>query len=186
MLKKICYLLTGLIISIFFACEYPEYEVTYSEVYPVCGEYLVKDYNALTDSLLTEDAYSLYIYNKSYNPTGDSIWIDNATGHPSGAPTPYNYKYKVKCKADLTNLTFDCIKLGNVIGTNVNPLDSAVTITIIESKIFDLSKDITDATADSIYFKFTYFNKYGLELGTFITTGHRKTGWENPEYTDDM
>jgi hypothetical protein len=75
---------------------------------PICGEYLVKDYD-LNGDVTTTKYYQLYIYNKAYNPTGDSIWIDNKTGHPTGSN--YNYLFKIKAKADTTNLTLMLIRL---------------------------------------------------------------------------
>jgi len=170
------------------ACDlYPDWNdyVEYSDTYPVSGEYYVRDFDFNADTLVV-DWYKLYIYNKANNPTGDSIWIDNASGHPVGGSVSYSYKYKIKTKADLTNLSFNCTKAGYVTGTNVNPLDSAITVTITNSKIIEMSQDITDATPDSIYFEFTYFDKYGNQIRQFKTSGHRKTGWEEPQNDDDM
>ncbi|MBN2891959.1 MAG: hypothetical protein JXL97_08840 [Bacteroidales bacterium] len=170
-----------------FYRDWNEY-VDYSEAYPICGEYMVRDFES-NDDLLADDPYNdwyhIYIYNKSYNPTHDSIWIDNRTGHPVTGPT-YNFKYKIKCKADTIALSFDTDMAGDIIGYNVNPLDTCVHVTIANSKIWDVSDDISDPTPDSIYFEFTYYNKAGTNLGTFITTGHRKTGWEEIQNDDNM
>ena len=177
------------------ACDtYPDWNkyVEYSDVYPICGEYYVYDYEENGDILLDEagdptKAYILYIYNKAYNPTKDSIWLDNKIGHPSGAVIEYPYKYKIKCKADTNNLTFDCEKNGSVSGNNAYPLDSAVTVTIVQSKIIDNDPgDIESSLPDSIYFKFSYYDKFGELVKTVVTAGHRKTGWEEPNYDDPM
>ena len=178
-----------LIFTLFSAvtsCDlYPDWEsyVEYSETYPVSGEYYVRDFYA-NDSV--SDWYKIYIYNKSYNPTGDSVWIDNITGHPTGGTDDYPYKFKIKTRADLDNLSFNCERAGNVTGSNTNPLDSAVTITITNSIIYDMSEDISDATPDSIYFEFTYFDKFGVPTISLQTAGHRKTGWEDPQNDDNM
>ncbi len=189
MKKHIKLILFISIVLSFTACDlYPDWEdyVEYSSVYPVCGEYYVIDYNANDMSDTITEAYYLYIYNKSYNPTGDSIWIDNNTGHPAGGD-PYSYKYKIKCKADTENLKFDCTKQGHVSGTFAHSQDSAVTVTIESSFIIDEDPgDILSSKADSIYFKFSYYDKYGELVRTLVTAGHRKTGWEEPEYDDDM
>jgi len=178
-----------LILGILFivSCEtYPDWKeyVSYSSVYPICGEYLVKDYDEA--GTVTENDYALYIYNKAYNPTGDSIWIDNSAGHPSGSNN-YLYKFKIKTKADTVNLTFNTDKAGVVYGSNPNPQMNDIRVTISDSKIFRLAKDITDPTPDSIYFKFTIFES---DLTTVkvvrIVKGHRKTGWEHPNYDDVM
>jgi len=164
---------------------YPDWHnyVKYSDAYPICGEYIVKDYNMTMDTVVNE-SYHIYIYNKAYNPTGDSIWVDNRSGHPAGVGS-YDYKYKIKCKADTINLTFDVTKAGDV-GSNPNPLDSCNTVTIKNSKIWDMSTDITDPAPDSIYFEVTFYDPDGNIIKDFITAGHRKTGWEEPNYSDDM
>lgn len=176
--------------SFFNSCDfYPDWTkyVEYSDVYPICGEYMVRDFK-INDDLQNddpnEDWYILYIYNKSYNPTKDSIWIDNATGH--AGVSSYNEKFKIKCKADTVNLSFDIVSAGHISANATNPADTCVKVTISNSKIWDLSDGISDPTPDSIYFEFTYFDKNGNDMGTFITLGHRKTGWEFPNYDDDM
>ena len=179
-----------IIVGLLFAmgCDfYPDWHryVKYSDVYPVCGEYMVKDYDVGDMSTPIRGQYHLYIYNKSFNPTKDSIWIDNKSGHPAGTDN-YPYKYKVKAKADTVNLTFDVEKAGNVTGSDVNPLDSCIKVTITNSKIWDMSDDITDPTPDSIYFEVYYYDAAGNEMAHFITAGHRKTGWEEPNYEDPM
>lgn len=186
-MKKYFYIIIGILVSLIYSCDYPEFEVTYSAAYPICGDYYVTDYDFETgEPIENQIGYPLYIYNKAYNPNGDSIWVDNYTGHPSGGTIEYGYKFKIKCKADLQNLTFNCAKTGNVTGANVNPLDSAVSVMIENSKIIDLSADINDPAADSIYFEFTFFDKYGNAVKKIITAGHRRTGWENPEFSDPM
>jgi len=180
------YLILASFLSILYSCGYPEYEVEYSEAYPVCGAYYVSDYDYVTKlPIKNQTNYELYIFNKSYNPTKDSIWIDNYSGHSDGLVI-YPYKFKIKTKADLTNLSFNCEKLGNVTGTNLDPLSGAVSVSITNSVITDYSKDIKDPKADSIYFEFTYYDKDGVETMKVITAGHRKTGWETPEFTDPM
>lgn len=188
MKKLLKYTTAIFLVALFVSCEtYPDWEesVEYSETYPISGEYYVRDFDAAGDTLL-QDWYQLYIYNKSYNPTGDSIWIDNSAGHPVGGAVDYAYKFKIKAKANLVDFTFDCNKQGHVSGSNANPVDSAITVTIENSKIWEMSDDITDATPDSIYFEFSYYDKYGDLVRKIKTYGHRKTGWEFPEYDDDM
>ncbi len=172
----------------FYSCDlYPDWNsyVEYSDTYPLNGEYYVRDFDFNQDTLV-EDWYKIYIYNKANNSGADSVWVDNATGHPTGGSVSYNYKFKIKTKADMDNLSFNCVKAGTVSGSNINPVDSAVTVTITNSKVFVLSKDINDSTPDSIYFEFTFYDKYGNETGKFKTYGHRKTGWENPNFDDNM
>ncbi len=182
-------------ITLLSACDlYPDWHkyVEYSSVYPVCGEYMVQDYDITTNDVINE-TYHFYIYNRAYNPTGDSIWLDNRTGHPSNTLVQYPYKYKVKAKADTVNLTFNVEKAGDIVSSNLFPLDSCSVVTITESKIWDRSQDIEDPTPDSIYFKVEYFYYIKINDSTFkdttvyfYTAGHRKTGWEEPNYDDDM
>jgi len=171
------------------SCDmYPDWNnyVEYSDVYPVCGEYYVQDYDVDTDTVIADgEWYVLYIYNKSYNPTKDSIWIDSRLGHPAGV-SDYNYKYKIKCSTDTVALTFDVDRTGDVVGSNVNPLDSAIEVSISNSKIWDLTETIEDPTPDSIYFELSYYDKFGNLSKSFVVKGHRKTGWENPNYDDAM
>jgi hypothetical protein len=185
-ISKIIIILSA--ISLFTSCDlYPDWKsyVEYTDTYPVNGEYYVRDFDFDTDTLVT-NWYKLYIYNKANNPTGDSIWVDNKSGHSTTGLDIYQYLFKIKAKADMNNLSFDVTRAGDVSYPNVNPLDSAVSITISNSKIIDMSQDIEDATPDSIYFEFTYYDKNGNALRTLKTMGHRKTGWEYPEWDDNM
>jgi hypothetical protein len=72
-------------------------------------------------------------------------------------------------------------------GSNPEPIMNGKRVTISDSKIYRLATDMTDPTPDSIYFKFTI---YESDLTTInverIVKGHRKTGWENPNYDDQM
>lgn len=188
-MKKIKYFLILIFTTIFFAaCDtYPDWQeyVEYSSTYPISGEYIVNDYDIETGEVIY-GPYTLYIYNKSFNPTKDSIWIDNRSGHGT---SDYANKYKIKAKADTVALTFDCTDQGNVVGQNIHPLDSAQTVTITNSFLIDVSEDITNAEPDSIFFEVEY-KFYGtdeqLKSRTFRTAGHRKTGWENPNFSDPM
>ncbi len=188
MMKKIRIILPILaLFAIFSSCEtYPDWKeyVEYSDTYPVSGDWYVNDYMLDAngaDSAITEP-YSLYIYNKAYNPTKDSVWIDSNSGHPL-----YESLYKIKCKANIEGLTFNCENQGNVAPGAVNPVTNAKTVTISGSKITDFDPgDIESAKADEITFKVTIKDSNGLILKEFTTKGHRKTGWENPNFTDPM
>jgi len=184
----ITYFVAFIVISLFSMCEtYPKWDrdIEYSDTYPVSGEYYVRDFDFDADTLL-EDWYKIYIYNKSYNPTKDSVWIDNVTGHPSTGTDKYEYSFKVKTKINKDALSFNGVKLGNVRNGDVNPLSEAISVTIENSFVIDRSQDITDATPDSIYFEFTYYETDGTVLKKIKTYGHRKTGWEEPEFDDPM
>lgn len=186
-MKSIFKIILVTLVLFIVSCDlYPDWTeyVEYSDTYPISGEYYVRDFDINTDTLVT-DWYQLYIYNKSFNPTKDSIWIDNRTGHPAGV-SDYGYKFKIKCKADTNNLSFNVEKSGDIVAANVNPIDSAITVTIANSQVWDMSEDISDPTPDSIYFEFTYYDKFGVEKRTLKVAGHRKTGWEFPEYSDPM
>lgn len=188
-LKNILTILT--LMFVITSCDnYKDWKsyVSYSDAFPICGEWYVLDYDGITGDTIvlsgqTMKPYSLYIYNKAYNPTKDSIWIDN-TGH--AADDGYNNAYKIKCKADIANLSFNCDTTGNVPANMVNPpLNPSTKIVIVNSKIWDRSTDIANSEADSIYFEYTYKKSNG-EIGKRITAGHRKTGWENPNWDDPM
>lgn len=186
-MKSLIKIIIVLLVIFISGCEtYPDWEnyVEYSDGYPICGEYYVRDFDANTDTIV-EDWYVLYIYNKSYNPTKDSMWIDNRIGHPSLVST-YDYKYKIKCKVDTINLSFDVDRAGEVTGSNLNPKDSAISVSISNSKIFKISQGIEDAAADSIYFDLLYYDKYGDLKRSLKVAGHRKTGWEFPNFDDNM
>lgn len=175
-------------VFVFASCEtYPDWKeyVKYSSVFPVCGEFLIKEYDPVVDTVISDEYSQFYIYNKSYNPTGDSIWLDNWTGHPTNQVYPF--RFKIKTKADTLNYTFNANMCGLVMGSNPNPKMDTVRVSITNSKIFRLAKDITDPTPDSIYFIFTI---YQPDLTTIfasrIVKGHRKTGWEMPNESDNM
>lgn len=195
-MKKIIYSIVILAFtSMWISCEtYPDWEkdLEYSDAYPIAGEWYVTDYDengdVLTDNGGTEfDPYILYIYNKAYNPTQDSIWVDNRLGHSSGGSADdYEYRFKIKCKADKTNYTFDCIEAGDVTASNVNPTSNSNIISITNSTVFLHSTGIEDSTPDSIVFNIEVKDSNGVLIGNYSTSGHRKTGWEEPEYDDDM
>ena len=188
-MKKIAFFIISLIIFA-SACDlYPDWKsyVKYSSVYPVCGEYYVRDFDPNTDTLVT-DWYKLYIYNTSYNPTGDSVWVDNYSGHPATGQTVYPYRFKIRTKADTINLTFDANMVGSVQPNRAYPLDSCSYVTIKNSKIWHYAQDIDDfnAQTDSIYFEFEFYDYQGNLVRSLAVKGHRKTGWENPNYEDHM
>ncbi len=171
------------------ACDtYPSWDkyVEYSDTYPVSGDYLVRDFDIDADTAITGDWYALYIYNKSYNPNKDSVWVDNTSGHPATGQTVYPYRFKIKTKIDKDNLSFDAAKTGSVSGAEANPKDSCIYVSISNSKIIDRSDDITNAEVDSISFDFTYYNVDGVEVKKIRVKGHRRTGWENPQNDDAM
>ncbi len=194
-MKNIIYFISILtFVSIWMSCDtFPDWEkdLQYSDAYPIAGEWYVTDYDENGDILADGGdeypPYILYIYNKAYNPTQDSIWIDNRTGHPSGGSGDnYEFRFKIKCKADKDNFTFDCTEQGDVTATNINPTSNSNIISITNSKVFINSSGIEDATADSIVFDIEVKDSNGLLIGLFRTAGHRKTGWEEPNYDDDM
>ncbi len=186
---KIATLIT--LISFIVACEtYPDWKdyVEYDSTYPVSGEYIVNNYkinadNTIGDKLDKPGEYTLYIYNKADNQEDgkDSIWIDARIGV---ADKDYKYKYKIKALANMDDLSFNCDKSGNVQPSKTDPLATAPTITITESKVIDQSTDITNSEVDSIHFKVKYVN--GSTTQEFMVAGHRKTGWEQPGYDDAM
>lgn len=186
-MKKL--ILASIILITLSSCElYPDWQkyVEYSSVFPVCGEYYVRDYDPVNDTVPKSSFYLFYIYNKAYNPTGDSVYLDNFTGHPATGQNVYEYRFKIKAKADLKNLTFNVEKAPLIINPNPNPILDTIKVTISNSKIYRLAKDITDPTPDSIYFKFTIYSNNGAVIAERIVKGHRKTGWEQPNYDDYM
>ncbi len=161
----------------------PEEYITYSDAYPICGEYYVRDYEANGTELgaLKNDWYLIYIYNKSYNPTKDSIWINNIE-HIEEDLYESSYYYRIKTKADTVNRSFNCQQLPYILGTSLNPPASPTRyITISESNI---ELKTWPEAPDSIHFKVTYYDGSMNEVRSIYTVGHRKTGWENPEYDD--
>ncbi len=190
-MKKLIYFIAVIVsVGFFTACEtYPAWDsdLKYSDAYPLAGEWYVNDYDTTGAAISDSVPYILYIYNKSYNPTGDSIWIDNKTGHPSGgAGASYKFRFRIKNKANMTAYTFDCADAGDVTGSNLNPTSKSNLISITNSKVFVKSTGITDATADSISFEVMVTDSIGGLIGKYRTSGHRKTGWEEPNYDDDM
>ncbi len=178
------------VFSMFVACEtYPDWDegIEYSDVFPISGEWYVVDYDENGDTLEDTKPYILYIYNKSYNPTKDSMWIDNRVGHPGGGTSDdYEFRYKVKVKANMSDLTFNNNNVGDVAGGEVNPTSKSNRIFIYESKVFRYATGIEDATPDSISFIINMTDSTGSVIGTIRTSGHRKTGWEEPNYDDEM
>ena len=188
-MKKLVFFIISMIILV-SACEtYPDWKeyVEYSSTYPISGEYYVRDFDSNTDTLVT-DWYKLYIYNTAYNPNGDSVWIDNKAGNPNTGFSNYPYVFKIRTKADTVNLTFDIEKAGSISGNRAYPTSDANTVTIKNSHIWHYAKDIDDFSAqpDSIYFEMELYDSNGSLIRSLIIKGHRKTGWENPNYEDQM
>lgn len=181
-MKKIVLIIAFLsILFSFFACEYPDYEIEYSDVYPVCGEYYVNEYNSDMSIDEEQNSYILYIYNASYNDSGNDIWIDN--NNLSHGTNTYDYRFKIRTQADLENLTFNVTNAPHIPDGKASVPDSITqSVTINNSKIIKNEWPIPD----SIYFEFTWYDGTGAEIGTVITAGHRKTGWENVNFSDPM
>ncbi len=188
-MRKLAFLIIAVIIFISACDTYPNWKeyVKYSSVYPVCGEYYVRDFDPNTDTLVT-DWYKLYIYNTAFNPTKDSVWIDNSAGHPNTGLDVYPYKFKIRAKADTVNLTFNVQNAGSVSGNRAYPASNANRVTIKNSHIWHYAKDIDDFSAppDSIYFEFELYDSTMTLIRKLVVKGHRKTGWENPNYEDPM
>ncbi len=165
LLKKTFIIL--LFAGLFVACEgYPEYEKQYSESYPICGAYYVKNYDINKEE--PGKQYEMYIYDAAFD-ADKYIWVN----------TPGSVSFKTKASYQLEALTFDGEMLPHYHSGASIP-DSTAYVTIEESKIEQKEWPLND----SIILKVSKYD-YQKNLDTTIyILGHRTSGLEKPYYDD--
>jgi hypothetical protein len=164
MYKKI--ILFAIVLFTIVSCE-KTFDPGATNAKKVSNEWWVNYYVDGVDQYKT---VKLVTYNTAAN--NDSIWVDDYGTF---------WDYKVRLKADLTNLTFAVAE-----GQNVS-YDSKVTIT--DGKIMPkAAKSPTGLVTDSIYFKVAFDDETDAQgnptpyATTFEVKGYARTGWAEDDH----
>lgn len=172
-MKQIYKLLTMLLFAVTFtACEtYGDYEVEYSPIYPLSGEWIVNVYDA--NGVLYPDGsgYTCNTYNTADNST-NKMWIKMST-----AKLAWGILGKVNCNVDAKDFNGDNIP--NLVDSK-DGATSETMFTVTNGKVtMDGYDTPTGHKADMIEFTLTN-SKYPGE--TIVVKGFRKTGWNGEDY----
>ncbi|MBK7628702.1 MAG: hypothetical protein IPJ16_16145 [Bacteroidales bacterium] len=151
-------------------CEtYKDYEIEYSPVYPLCGEWLVR----FTDTSVTPNVTSGLIVMSTFNTADNStnqMWIRTTSTSSS-----YTGRFDGKISCDVPGKSFSG---GNVQNTYYTTTPSP-TFTITEGIIvMDGYDTATGGKSDKITFTMTDTRKAGK---VYKVTGFRRTRWLDDE-----
>ncbi len=151
-------------------CEtYKDYEIAYSPVYPLSGEWLVR----FTDTSVTPNVTTGIIVMSTFNTADNSstqMWI-----RTTSTSTTYMGRFDGKINCNVSGLTFSGDNISNTYFT-VAPLN---TFTITEGTIIINGYDTaTGGKSDKITFKMTDTRKPGK---VYSVSGFRRTRWLDDE-----
>ncbi len=160
-------------------CEgYPKFETEYSESYPICGHYWVKNYNIDNTNFdaAVSSYYELFIYSSSLEPE-KYVWLNSQTAMET-------FSFRVITEYNIESLTFN----GNLLPhspTSINPPDSVTKYITIEESMIE-QKNWDEGLLDSIKFKLTIYDGNQDVSETYYVLGHRASGqeepyWDNPQ-----
>lgn len=158
-------------------CEtYKDYEMEFSPVYPLSGEWLVR----FTDPSVSPSTSGLWVlstFNTADNAT-DKMWIrataaKNTANATNNQATPGRFVGKINC--DVAGLTFN----GTDVVNSFSTATTSMTFTITEGKIIiDGYDTATGGKTDKISFTMTDSRKPGV---TYTVEGYRRTRWYDDE-----
>lgn len=167
-IKKIftlCFLL-GFTVS----CEtYKDYEIEYTSIYPMCGEWLVR----FTDTSITPNITSELIVLSTFNTADNSstqMWIRAEVGSAS-----YIGRFDGKINCNLTSKSFSGENVSNTYYTTTPLHTFTVTDGLIVIDGYDTA---TGGKSDKISFTMTDTRKAGK---VYSVTGFRRTLWSDDE-----
>ena len=172
-MKKIYKLLAVLLaIVTFSSCEtYGDYDVEYSPIYPLSGEWIVNIYDANGQLLPDAEGYTCNTYNPADN-VADKMWVKMST-----ASATWGILGKVNC--NVQGLDFSGDNVPNLVDS-ADGTTSETTFTISGGKVtLDGYDTKTGYKADAIEFTLTS-SKYPGQ--TMVVKGFRKTGWAGEDY----
>ena len=163
-MKQINKLLVILLALVTFSsCEtYGDYEIEYTAIYPLCGEWVVnvtgEDGGVLAEGVTcntTDDAT-------------DKMWIKMSV-----ATNDWGVRGKIHC--DVTSKSFDGDGIANLLHAD-DGINSTVTFNISGKVIVDGYTTQANTKVDAIEFTLTQNGK------SMTVKGFRKTGWEGEDY----
>lgn len=156
------------------SCEtYKDYEIEYSPVYPLSGEWWVR----FTDSSVTPSTTGWFVlstYNTADNAT-DKMWIRATSTSTSAANAAYTGRICGKVNCDVAGKTFSGENVVNTYSTAT----SALTFTITNGSVVLDGAEVPSGKTDKISFTITDSRKPGR---TFTVEGHRRTRWDTDEH----
>jgi len=168
-MKNITKILTVFaLLVILDGCEtYNDYEIEYTAVYPLSGEWYV----TFTDISVTPNVTTGLMMISTYNTTENSnnqMWIRSTSTSTSAA---YTGRFRGKINCDVENLSFEGDQVSNAYYTT-SPIP---TFNISGGKVEpDAYTTASGGKADKITFQMTDTRKPGK---TFTVSGFRRTGW---------
>ncbi len=164
-LKNIFFILLAVIA--FSACEtYGDYDIDYTPIHPLGGQYRIHVLNQAGDTLLRDYCY---IANTTDYAT-DKCWIriGNYNANPENE---WAINGKISC--DISSLTFSGSSIENLAG---NVPSSTETFSVSDGMVVldGMTTEISKTTTDKISFSFTN-SRYPGQI--FKADGYRYTGW---------
>lgn len=155
-------------------CEtYKDYDIEYSPVYPLSGEWLVR----FTDASVTPATSGLFVlstFNTAANDQ-DKMWIRVTSTSATAANIAYTGRFTGKINCDVAAKTFSGENVANTFYTTA-PLH---TFTITNGTVILNGYDTaTGGKSDKISFTITDTRKPGK---TITVDGFRRTRWPGDE-----
>ena len=166
-MKQINKLLVILLALVTFSsCEtYGDYEIEYTAIYPLCGEWVVNVTGE--DRGVLAEGVTCNTYNTTDDAT-DKMWIKMSV-----ATNDWGVRGKIHC--DVTSKSFDGDGIANLLHAD-DGINSTVTFNISGKVIVDGYTTQANTKVDAIEFTLTQNGK------SMTVKGFRKTGWEGEDY----
>lgn len=154
-------------------CEtYKDYEIEYSPVYPLSGEWLVR----FTDPTVTPSTSGMFVmstFNTADNAT-DKMWIRVTSTSATAANVAYTGRICGKINCDVAARTFSGENVVNTYSA-ATPLTFTITNGTVIKDGYDTA---TGGKSDKITFTITDSRKPGK---TITVEGFRRTRWLDDE-----
>ena len=166
-MKQINKLLVILLALVTFSsCEtYGDYEIEYTAIYPLCGEWVVNVTGE--DGGVLAEGVTCNTYNTPDDAT-DKMWIKMSV-----ATNDWGVRGKIHC--DVASKSFDGDGIANLLHAD-DGINSTVTFNISGKVIVDGYTTQANTKVDAIEFTLTQNGK------SMTVKGFRKTGWEGEDY----
>ena len=174
MIKRLFILCFFLVIAA--SCEtYKDYEIEYSPVYPLSGEWIVR----FTDASVTPATTGIFVMS-TYNTADNSatqMWIRVTSTSATAANVAYTGRFTGKINCDVAAKTFSGATVANTFYTTGSVTSQTFTITS-GTVVKDGYDTATGGKSDKITFTITDTRKPGK---TKTVTGFRRTRWLDDE-----
>ena len=151
-------------------CEtYKDYEIEYSPVYPLCGEWLVRFTNTSVTPNVTSNLIVMSTFNTADNSTSQ-MWIRATSGSSS-----YLGRFDGKINCDVSGKSFGGENVQNTYFTTAPLPTFTITEGIVIMEGYDTA---TGGKSDKITFTMTDTRKAGQ---VYKVSGFRRTRWLDDE-----